>query len=163
MGITTVVYQALIPNSEIWGSLVFKFTTLYLSLSLSLNVLLTLMIVIRLVLHSRNIRALMGTPGGITGLYKTIITMLIESCALYTVSSLLVIGQSRAAIVDIFFPILAETQVRVFPQPRQSGRLCNVMMDWTGHRPTARHSTCRQPERTDKRDHRHREHWFDQL
>jgi len=111
MGLTTVIVQASTPNSELWGSRVFKFTSVYLSISLSLNILLTLMIVIRLVMHTRNVRAVMGNPGGIGGLYKTVITMLIESCALYAVSSLLVIGQSSAPIVDIFFPILAETQV----------------------------------------------------
>ena len=84
----------------------------YFSISLSLNVLLTLMIVIRLILHTRDIRASMGGTG-IGGLYKVIVTMLIESSALYAVNSLLVLGPSSAgnSASDIFIPILAETQV----------------------------------------------------
>ena len=53
----------------------------YLSVSVSLNILLTLMIVIRLILHTRNVRTAMGMSG-IGGLYKTIIVMLIESCVI---------------------------------------------------------------------------------
>ena len=89
----------------------------YFSISLSLNVLLTLMIVIRLILHTRDIRASMGGTG-ISGLYKVIVTMLIESSALYAVSSLLVLGPSSAenSTADIFMPILVETQVRAFPR-----------------------------------------------
>ena len=100
----------------------------YLSISVSLNVLLTLMIIIRLVLHDRNIRAATWFRVGISGLYKAVSIMLIESCALFAVSSLVVVvamvrGISgledarypAAFVVDIFFPILAETQVRIFP------------------------------------------------
>ena len=88
----------------------------YFSISVSLNVLLTLMIIIRLVLHNRSARAVMGgTESG--GMYKAIVTMLIESCALYAVNSLLFIGLWGAQnyAESIFLPILAETQVRVFP------------------------------------------------
>jgi len=108
-----------------------KFGVPYLSISVSLNVLLTLMIVIRLILYGRNIRAATGSLAGISGLYKTISTMLIESCALFAGSSLLVVGALAAVgyssspysdnsiiggfVVDIFFPILAEIQVRTFP------------------------------------------------
>jgi len=81
----------------------------YLVISVSLNVLLTLMIVIRLALHSRSVRAARGVPAGISGLYKTIITILIECSALYAVASLLVLGTPTA---NIFMPVLAETQVR---------------------------------------------------
>ena len=93
-------------------------TLSYLSLSASLNVLLTLMIVIRLILHTRNIRNAMGISG-IGRMCNAISTMLIESCALYTVSTLLVIIPLAVDnyVMDIFFPILAETQVRSFPHP----------------------------------------------
>ena len=66
-------------------------------------------------------------------------------------NSLLVVGLSVAGnyAVNTFIPILAETQVRGFPQPRHLGRLFNVVMDWAGHRSTAHHSTCRQQERVD--------------
>jgi len=101
----------------------------YLSISVSLNVLLTLMIVIRLILHGRQIHTATRPAVGISGLYKTVSTMLVESCALFAMSSLVVVGGLAAYasswnedvyfpgsfVVDIFFPILAETQVRAFP------------------------------------------------
>jgi len=107
------IYQTSQPNSSIWNSIAVNFGLPYFSISIALNVLLTLMIVVRLVLHSRNIRSAMGTPVGVNGLYKAIVTMLIESSALYAVNSLLFIGPWGAGshAADIFLPILAETQV----------------------------------------------------
>jgi len=141
----------------------------YLSISVSLNVLLTLMIVVRLVLHGRNIRAATGSAAGITGLYKTVSTTLIESCALFTVTSLVVVVASVRAgskkqkfshpgvvVADIFFPILAETQVRAFPRPQYPGQLSNVTVDLTGDCSAAHCSTGCQPERVDKP---HNHHW----
>lgn len=90
------------------------FGTPYYSISLSLNVLLTLMIVTRLVVYHRNVRNAMGAPAKARGLYNTAITILIESCALYAVSYILFIGPWAigSPVANIFFPILAETQVR---------------------------------------------------
>lgn len=87
----------------------------YYTISLSLNVIITLMIVVRLILHSKNIRRAMGTPAGTSGLYKTIVTMLVESSALYAVSYLLFIGPwgAQSSVSNAFFPILATTQVSV--------------------------------------------------
>ena len=107
-------------NSELagnaWAGLSF------LSISFSLNVLLTLMIVIRLILHVRNTRAAVGISG-IGGLSKAIITMLVESCALYAVSTLLVLGplcsdDTESSIMSFFLHILAQAQVRTFPWPQ---------------------------------------------
>ena len=91
----------------------------YYSILLSLNVLLTFMIVIRLILHARNTRNALGITG-IGGLCKAVVTMLVESCALYAVSLALVIGPSSARnpITNFFGSILPSTQVRVFPQLR---------------------------------------------
>ena len=75
MGIM-LVYQATEVTDGVHFSVWFGLP--YFSISLSLNVLLTLMIVIRLMLHARDIRASMGGTG-IGGLYKVIVTMLIES------------------------------------------------------------------------------------
>jgi hypothetical protein len=113
MGIT-FLYQTSQPNSSVWNATAIDFGLPYFSISLSLNILLTLMIVTRLVLHSRNVRTAMGAPRGAAGLYKAIVTMLIESCTLYAVSSLLFVGPWGAGshIADIFLPILAESQVR---------------------------------------------------
>ena len=85
----------------------------YLSISLSLNVILTLMIVGRLVLHGRNIRTATGSPAG--RLYKTIATMLIESCALFALNSLMVLGTwaARDSATDVFTSMLGVTQVRL--------------------------------------------------
>lgn len=108
MGIMMLVGQAWEWNNpQIPISGFFGFP--YILISISLNILLTLMIVVRLVLHSRNIRAATGAPSRFSGLYKTIVTMLVECSALYTVISLLVIGTDTA---NIFLPILAEAQVR---------------------------------------------------
>jgi len=99
--------RVLIGQGRVWDyhQTLYNYSTVCLPLSVSLNVLLTLMIVVRLVLHSRNTQAVMGSPGGIGGLYRTIIAMLIESSALYAVSSLLVIGPISAGspTAHIFF------------------------------------------------------------
>ena len=102
-----ITYQNATQINDIWSAIP------YFSISLSLNIILTLMIVIRLILHTRNTRTALGIAG-IGGLCKTIITMLIESCALYAVSSLLVIGPWGAGdrITNFFLFILPETQVR---------------------------------------------------
>ena len=117
----------------------------YLSISASLNFLLTLMIVARLILYTRNIRNAMGISG-IGAMCNAISTMLVESCALYAVNSLLVIIPLAIQnyVMDIFFPILAETQVCDCLYPRSSDRLANGTTDWTGHRFTADHSASRQ-------------------
>ena len=120
---TVFMYQASRPHSSVWNSVAINFGVPYLSISVSLNVLLTLMIVTRLVLHCRNIRAAMGSPGGIGGLYKAVVTMLIESCALYAVNSLLFIGSwgTGSYAANIFMPMLAQAQVRVLPTTAMFG------------------------------------------
>ena len=146
----------------------------YLSISVSLNVLLTLMIVVQLVLHGRNIRVATGSPVGIGGWYKAISTMLIESCALFAVSPLVVvvalvragnmfkmdIYYSGSYVVNIFYPILAETQVRGFPQPQPPDQSPDMTMDWTGDCSTAHYPTGRQPKRVDESYHHHRTRQF---
>ena len=117
LGIVTLVRQASGVTNAVWGPFASHPTTPYLSVSIPLNVLLTLMITARLVLHSKNIRAAMRSPAGIGGLYKTIVTILVECSALYAVSSLLVIAEAGSRIAYIFLPILAETQVRALQRP----------------------------------------------
>ena len=55
----------------------------------------------------------MSAPAGTSGLYEAIVTMLIESCALYTVNSLLCIisWAAHSWVVIIFLPLLAQIQV----------------------------------------------------
>ena len=147
MGLTTIVYEGLRPNVSIWA-VVYKFKVSYLAISLSLNTFLTLMIVIRLILHTRRIRGSIGI-NGIGGFCRATVTMLIESSALYAVSSLLVLGPWGVGngASDIFIPILYEIQVRAFPCPRSPYRLFNAMSDWSGHRSSVHH----QPSREQKR------------
>lgn len=112
MGIL-LLYRTSQPSS-IWNSLAANFGIPYFSISASLNILLTLMIVARLILHGRNLRDAMGTPVRASGLYKAVITILVESSSIYAITSILFIGpwaaKNRAS--DIFLPILAEVQVR---------------------------------------------------
>jgi len=112
-GTLMFISQALGSHSSVGG--IPNPMVLFLSISISLNILLTLMIVIRLILHTKNIRATMDSPAGVNTLYKTITTVLVESSALYAVTSLLVVGQSRSGLADAFLPILAEIQVRALP------------------------------------------------
>jgi len=85
----------------------------YFTVSLSLNILLTSMIVIRLVLHRRNIRNAMGSSVGAGQLYGAVITILVESSALYAVSFLLFFVPWAAGIWvgSNFWPILLMSQV----------------------------------------------------
>jgi len=108
-----------IRPTEKWVKISPWSTLPYISISLSLNVLLTFMIVARLVMYARNVRAATGSLAGFGGLYVAIATMLIESSALFAVSSLVVIGTwaTNSTAANAFTPILAETQVRTFLQP----------------------------------------------
>ena len=87
----------------------------YFSSSISLNILLTLMIVIRLVLRRRELRDAVGPLFAPNRLYKSIIAILVESCALYSISSILNIGPwcTNNPLQFAFFPILVQTQVRL--------------------------------------------------
>jgi hypothetical protein len=108
-------YQSAKPRSNIENpTATSKFGVPYFSISVSLNVLLTLMIVIRLSLHSRNIRNCIGTTHRANRLYKGVVTMLTESCALYTVCSVLYVGpwSVRNYVSNVFFPVLVAAQVR---------------------------------------------------
>ena len=79
------------------------------------------MISARLVLHSRNIRNALGVSSGPVSLYAAIITMLVESSALYAVNQLLFIIPFAigSSVASIFSAVLGEIQVRaasLFPR-----------------------------------------------
>ena len=114
MGIITL-YLSSQPGSSLWSGITVNFGLPYFTISVGLNVVLTLMISARLILHGRNVRSAMGSTTGIGSLYRTIVTMLVESCSLYAVTSLLFIGPyaSNNYASDIFLPILAEVQVGI--------------------------------------------------
>ena len=109
---TAFIYQNARVSRPVWSALP------YYSISLSLNILLTLMIVVRLIMHTRNTRTALGISG-IGGLCKAIVIMLVESCALYAVNSLLVIGPLGAKNVtwSFFMSAIGQVRVRAFPQP----------------------------------------------
>ena len=79
------------------------------------------MLVTRLVLHSKNIRRAMGGQDGASGLYKRIITMLVESGAIYAASFAIVVGpwaSGNTGVRTVTDQMLPEVQVRtVFPLP----------------------------------------------
>ena len=89
-----------------------RIATAYFAISFSLNVLLTLMVIARLVQHRRNIQHAMGTSEA-TGLYTTIIIMLVESYALYAIVLLLYIIYyvPGALLVTVFSQLLVGIQV----------------------------------------------------
>ena len=76
------------------------------------------MIIVRLILHTRGSRTALGITE-IGGLCKAITTMLIESCSLYAIGSVLLIGSWGAGncVTNLLF-ILPETQVCAFPLDR---------------------------------------------
>jgi len=116
MGIL-VVYQMSQPPSSTWAILLLRYSIPWISVAVSLNVLLTLVIVLRLFLGSRNVRATTGSRTGISGLYMAVATMLIESCALYAVNSLVLIGLwvTNSDAAGAFLVVLSELQVCDIP------------------------------------------------
>ena len=113
------IYQdSTAANATEGGIGVVNFGVPFYSISLSLSILLTLMIVVRLVIHSRDVRNAMGPLVRPDRSYRTIVTILTESYALYTVSFLLFLGPWAAGspIVNITSPIFVGIQVRLtFP------------------------------------------------
>lgn len=108
------IYESSRPSSIATGSAgVVAFGATYFTISSALNVTLTLMIVIRLILHRRNIRTAMGSSTSAGGLYEAIVTILVESCALYAVTFLLFIipWATGSYIQYVFLQILVQTQV----------------------------------------------------
>ena len=71
------------------------------------------MIIVRLVLHTRQIQSAIGTTAKVGRLYKAVITVLVESCALYAITFLLylVLSITNSRGARIFWPILNEAQV----------------------------------------------------
>lgn len=82
-------------------------------ISLALTVLLTFMIVMRLVLHGRDMQNAMGSGASGTGLWKIVATTFIESYALHAISFIIdeALGFAENPIVLVSDPIFSETQV----------------------------------------------------
>ena len=113
LGIITVYVESgkgILTASEI------NINTSYLSICLLLNVVLALMIVTRLMVHVRNARKATGTSDESGGLHITtaaVITMLIESYAIYAATLLLYIVPSAAnsSVVGLFSGLISTVQV----------------------------------------------------
>ena len=114
------------------------------------------MIVARLALHNRKIR---NAAGRASGLYSAIITMLVESSALYAITFLLYIipWSMRSGAQFIFFPILAGAQVCADTVERWDIDL--LLRGRTGYRPVPNHSTSRQSKSINERACRLRAPW----
>lgn len=117
MGVILVYYEILQRFTNHSSNIIFG--TPYFTISLSLTVILTIMIVIRLTLYNRRIRRAIGAKTTTSGVYTTVIAMLVESYALYAVNFLLFIGAWGAGndVANLFSPILIQTQVRTLPPP----------------------------------------------
>ena len=111
MGVS-IVYQTSQPVGT-WISVFLG--SPYYAISLSLNVILTFMIIVRLALHSRGIRNALGRIVKPDRLYTMLITILVESSALYAVSCILYIAPWYAGnfLSNTFVIPLTVTQVRV--------------------------------------------------
>lgn len=108
-------YETLQPELlEHWTFVGARVATAYFSVSLSLNILLTLIIIARLLPHN-GVRSTMGASHGVGAFYRSIVTILVESCALYAISLLLYLGPhiAKDSISNAFYPILVEVEVRV--------------------------------------------------
>ena len=73
----------------------------------------------------------MGTADGASGLYSTLITMLVESYALYAVSFIVFIAlfNTTSPAQDIFSQILTGTQVRaVLTRIITLGHVCSIVV-----------------------------------
>ena len=112
MGLMTL-YKTSRPDSSLFSGVTVSFGLPYFTISVALNVLLTLIIAFRLLLHDRNLKEAIGFYSGISSIYRTIVTMLVESCALYAVVSICFIvpyGMSHHASA-IFLSMLSRVQI----------------------------------------------------
>ena len=105
LGIPNVYYSS---SPRLESTTGINVVTSYNSICLSLNVLLTLMIVIRLIVHMRNVRKATETLDGSSGLHTAVgavVTMLIESYALYAgIFLAYIIPFAMNNEVEVFFP-----------------------------------------------------------
>ena len=118
LGLTSTYYGSGMRYYTVTG---LHITTSYYSICLSLNILLTFMIVLRLIVHIRNIRNATGASDGYSGLHTaaaTVIVILIESYALYA-GVLLAYAIPLAMnswVATLFSKVIGAVQVRaLFP------------------------------------------------
>ena len=128
MGIANV-YQS--SGMGFYSATTTKITTAYYSICLSLNIFLTLMIVTHLIVHIRNLKAVIGASDGSSGL-RTVVMMLIESYALYAVALLLFIipWAVSSPAVALFSKVVGTIQVRFVSTFPDALRPCTSPSDY---------------------------------
>ena len=114
MGITEIYQGSGASSSSVAADNCY---TSYLIICLSLHVLLTLMIVIRLIVHTRNLRKATGASDGSSGLHtaaSAVATILVESYALYAVAFIVYIvpWAVQSQVANIFPRVVITSQVR---------------------------------------------------
>ena len=110
-------------GSKSLASVTANFSLPYFTLSVALNILLTLLLAGHLIVHSRRLRKMQISRSNHGSLYQDIVTVLIESCALFALVSILFIGPYGAGrfVSDIFLAVLSQVQVGTLVLPRPNG------------------------------------------
>ena len=102
-------------SDGVWNLLPSKIGLPYFAISSGLTVLLVVMLLARFFQYAKNVRTAMGAQTTWGSYYRAFVAMLLDSCILYAMNSLLfVIPWGIGSYVSsIFLPILSQTQVRV--------------------------------------------------
>ena len=153
LGIASIYYSSEMRHYTVTNT---NITTSYYSISLSLNVLLTLMIVIRLIMHIRNIRNAIGASDGSGGLHTvapTVIMMLIESYALYAgvLLAYIILWAVNSWVVNLLDGAIAVSQARIVFTIHDAVLVCRLIQLHAGHRSISDHSSSRQAKSNDER------------
>jgi len=108
-----LLFQSSRPQSSLWGHSAIAVGLPYFTISTALNVLITTMVSIRILAHRRVIRRAAGPDFTNSVPYASIVAILIESSALYSVVAIVFIGgyASNSFVSNIFLGILAQVQV----------------------------------------------------
>ena len=120
-GIADIYLDSVFETSA--ASTITYITSSYYAICLAFNLLVTLMIVTKLILHRKNLQHAIGTSNAATRVYTTIVTMLVESYALYAITLLSVVVTSALQSVGVYVTgkILTNVQVcTIFPFSQRS-------------------------------------------
>lgn len=106
-------------EESFWAAASVSLGIAYWSVSVGLTILFTSLIIIKLLIGRRNIR---GINGGLSATYLTVVSMLVESAALYSGWALvfLITYARGSAIQNILLPPLGQIQVRYSYMPSSS-------------------------------------------
>jgi len=98
------------PGASFWSQIVVKFSIAYWSLSISLNIILTLLISGRLLFVRHRIETSLGTHHA--QMYSSLVALLVESAALYSVTGLIfIISYARnSPFQNLVLPALGQIQ-----------------------------------------------------